>query len=70
MLPNAIICTLTAVPQEYGISFIAAVDVCAGVVPGTEHGLDRAHQLLLRIGREVLADLFLVFSLELVQQAP
>ena len=43
---------------------VAAIDVGAGVVPGTEHGLHGAHQLLLGIGGEVLADLGLVLSLE------
>ena len=37
----------------------------AGVVPGTEYGLDSAHELLLGIIREVLADLCLVLGLEL-----
>ena len=68
MLPNAIICTLTAVPQEYGNIVVAAVDVCTGVVPGTEYSLDSAHELFLRIVREVLADLCLILSLELVGQ--
>ena len=44
---------------------VAAVHVGAGVVPGTEHGLDGAHQLLLGIGGEVLTDLGLVLGLEL-----
>ena len=44
---------------------VAAVHVGAGVVPGTEHGLDGAHQLLLGIGGELLADLGLVLGLEL-----
>ena len=47
---------------------VAAVDVCTGVVPRTEHGLDGAHQLLLGIGGEVGADLCLVLGLELVCQ--
>ncbi len=33
----------------------AAVDVRAGVIPGTEHGLDRFHQLDLRVAGEILA---------------
>ena len=45
---------------------VAAVHVCARVVPGAEHSLDGTHQLLLRVGREVLAQLRLVLSLELV----
>ena len=44
---------------------VAAVYVCSGVVPGTEYGLDGTHQLFLRVGREVLADLFFVFCLKL-----
>ena len=44
---------------------VAAIDVGAGVVPGTEHGLDGADELLLGIGGEVLADLVLVLGLEL-----
>ena len=44
---------------------IAAVNVCTGVVPAAENCLDSAHKLLFRVGREVLADLFLVFCLEL-----
>ena len=47
---------------------VAAVYVRTGVVPGTEYSLDRAHQLLLRIGREILADHLLILSLELVSQ--
>ena len=46
----------------------AAVNNGAGVVPGTEHGLDSAHELLLRISWEVRTDLRLVLSLELVSQ--
>ena len=48
-----------------GDIIVAAVHVGAGVVPGAEHGLDGAHQLLLGIGGEVLADLGLVLGLEL-----
>ena len=44
---------------------VAAVNVGARVIPGAEHGLDRAHELLLRVGREVLADLGAVLRLEL-----
>ena len=44
---------------------VAAVHVGAGVVPGTEHGLDGADQLLLGVGGEVLADLGLILGLEL-----
>ena len=45
---------------------VAAVDIRTGVVPGTEHGFDCADELFLRIGREIGADLGLIFSLELV----
>ena len=44
---------------------VAAINVCAGVVPRTENSLDSAHELLLGIGREIGADLCLVLSLEL-----
>ena len=47
---------------------VAAVDVRARVVPAAEHGLDGLKELLLRVGREVLADLVLVFLLELARQ--
>ena len=47
---------------------VAAIDVGAGVVPGAEDRLDGAHQLFLGIGGEILADLGLVFGLELVGQ--
>ena len=45
-----------------------AVHDSAGVVPGAEHGLDGAHQLFLRIGGEVGADLGFVLGLELAGQ--
>ena len=44
------------------------VDVGAGVVPRTEHGLHGAHQLLLGVGGEVGADLLFVLGLELLRQ--
>ena len=44
---------------------VPAVYVCTGVVPGTEHSLDCAHQLLLGIIGEVAADLCLILGLEL-----
>ena len=47
---------------------VAAIDVRARVVPGTEYGLDRLDQLYLRIGREVLSDGLLVHRLELIRQ--
>ena len=47
---------------------VPAVDVGAGVVPGAEHGLDGAHQLLLGVGGEVGADFGLVLGLELAGQ--
>ena len=49
-----------------GYIVVHTVNVCSGVVPRTENSLDSFKQLLLRIIREVLADLSLVFSLELV----
>ena len=45
---------------------VHTIDVCAGVVPGTEHGLDGLEQLFLRVGGEVFAQLFFVLCLELV----
>ena len=47
---------------------VAAVYVRSGVVPGTEHGLHCANQLLLRVRREIRADLRLVLCLELSGQ--
>ena len=47
---------------------VPAVNIGAGVVPGTEHGLDGAHELLLGVGGEFGADLGLVLGLELVGQ--
>ena len=48
-----------------GDIIVAAIDVGTGVIPGTEHGLDGAHQLLLGVGGELLANLGLVLGLEL-----
>ena len=45
---------------------VHTVDVCAGVVPRTEHRLDRAEELFLRVGGEVGTDLRLVLRLELL----
>ena len=47
---------------------IAAVYVRSGVIPGTEYGLDSAHKLFLRVGGEVFADFFFIFSLELTRK--
>ena len=47
---------------------ITAVYVRTRVVPGTEYSFDRFHQLLLRISREIRADLAFVFFLELTGQ--
>ena len=46
----------------------AAVVDRAGIVPGAEDGLDGAHQLHFRVLREFLAELVLVFGLELLSQ--
>ena len=46
----------------------AAIDVGAGVVPRTEHGLNRFHHLSLRVGGEVLALLLLVILFEELYQ--
>ena len=51
-----------------GDVIIPAVNVGAGVIPGAEHGLDGAHQLLLGVGGELLADLGLILGLELTGQ--
>ena len=47
---------------------ITTVYICTRVVPGTEYSLDCAHQLLLRIIREICADLILILSLKLISQ--
>ena len=47
---------------------LPAVNVGTGIVPGAEHGLDGAHQLLLGVGGEVLTQLGLVLGLELGSQ--
>ncbi len=47
---------------------VTTVDVSTRVVPGTEYSFDRAHELLLRICREIRTDLSLVLSLELVSE--
>ena len=44
---------------------VTTVNVCSGVVPGTEDRFDGGKQLLLGIGGEIFADLCFVFSLEL-----
>ena len=44
------------------------IDIGAGVVPGTENGLDSANQLLLGILRELLALLLQIDSLELLDE--
>ena len=47
---------------------VTTVNVGTRVVPGTEYGFDRAHELFLRICREVGTDLCLILGLELVSQ--
>ncbi len=47
---------------------VAAVNVRTGVIPGTEHGFDGQLQLLDGLGREILAQLLLIFALELLGQ--
>ena len=47
---------------------IHTIDVCAGVVPGTEHSLDSLEQLLFGIVREVLAELFFVLCLDVYKR--
>ena len=51
-----------------GDVMIHAVDIGAGVVPGTENGLDGGEKLFLGIVGEILAQLLLIFGLELVGQ--
>ena len=46
----------------------AAIVDRARVVPAAEHGLDGAHQLFLRVLRELFAELFLILGLELFGQ--
>ena len=46
----------------------AAIIDRAGVIPGAEDGLDGAHELDLGVLREVFAELFSVFGLELFSQ--
>ena len=59
MLPNTMACTLTAVPQLVGDVVQAAVGDGARVLPGAEHGADRAPELLVGVLRERLAGLAL-----------
>ena len=47
---------------------VHTVDIGAGVIPGTEHGLDGLKKLLFGIGGEVLAKLLFVLGLELFCQ--
>ena len=47
---------------------VAAVNIGAGVVPGTENRLNSAHQLLFGIRGEIRADFALIFSLKLICQ--
>ena len=49
-----------------GDVIVTTVDICSGVVPRTENGTDGFVKLNLRVGGEVLADLLLVLSLELL----
>ena len=44
----------------------SSVDVCTRVVPGTENGFDRAHELIFRVRREVHADFLFIFRFELI----
>ena len=44
---------------------VPAINIRAWIIPGTEDGFDRAHQLFLRILRKVRTDFFFVFCLEL-----
>ena len=43
MLPKAIICTFTAVPPGIWDVVVAAVNVCTGIIPGTEYSLNSAN---------------------------
>ena len=44
---------------------VPAINIRAWIIPGTEDGFDRTHQLFLRILRKVRTDFFFVFCLEL-----
>ena len=44
---------------------IAAVNICAGVIPASENRLDCADELLLGVAGEILADFVLILCLEL-----
>ena len=45
---------------------VHTIDVRSGVVPTSEYGFDRFEKLNLRVGREIAAELFFVFRLELI----
>ena len=47
---------------------VAAVYICAGIVPGAENSFDGSHQLFLGIRGEIITDLGLVFCFELGSQ--
>ena len=64
MLPKTIIWTLTAVPQELGMSFMRRVGDGALVHPGAEDGADGSHELDLGVGGELDAGKLLVEDLE------
>ena len=51
-----------------GNIIVTAVYISSRVVPGTEHGFDCFHQLLLRVSREISADFLFVLCLELLCQ--
>ncbi len=44
---------------------VTAVYIRSRVIPGTEYGFDRSHELFLRICREVFPDLLFIFRFEL-----
>ena len=45
---------------------VSTINICTGVIPAAEYGLDGTEKLFLRISREILTDLLLVFRLELL----
>ena len=55
LLPKTICTMFTAVPMSSGISFALAIDLRARRLPRVEDRAHRAHQLLVRVLRELLA---------------
>ena len=47
---------------------IHSVNVCARVIPGTEHRLDRFEKLFLGVGGEIFAESLFILRLELFRK--